>query len=365
MLTGHIIQAIESFAPPALQESYDNSGLILGNRLDECTGALITVDVTPEVVDEAISLGYNLIVAHHPLIFKGIKRLTGKTPQERAVISAIRHGIAVYACHTSLDSARGGVSQRMASMLGLGNVKPLDPTYDKLLKLQTFVPDDYLEDVRLALFDAGAGAIGNYDMCSYSVSGEGTFRANESAEPFVGEIGEIHHEKEHSLQVILPEWKRQAVESALLTAHPYEEPAYEFIRLQNTLSGTGLGAIGNFETPVSPTELIGKIKETFGSPIVRCTSFDNETPIRRLALCGGSGSSLIPNAIAGKAQAYLTSDVKYHDFVDYGPDILLIDIGHHESENCSKNVIYDIISEKFPNFALRNSKADVNPINYL
>lgn len=365
MLIGHIVQAIEQFAPPALQESYDNTGLILGSASDECSGVLVTVDVTEAVVAEAINHGLNFIVAHHPLIFKGVKRLNGSTPHQRAIISAVRAGIAVYACHTSLDSAADGVSQRMAAMLGLQNVVPLSAPRDLLVKLQAFVPESYMEEVRLALFDAGAGQIGNYDSCSYSFAGEGSFRPLDGANPFVGHQGAMHFEPERCLQVILPRWRRNAVEAALLQVHPYEEPAYEFYDVSNTMPRVGLGAVGNFENALSPVELAEKVKNTFGSPVTRCNAFDTEQPIRRVALCGGSGASLIPQAISSHAQAIITSDVKYHDFVDYSGDIFIIDIGHHESENCSKMIIFDIISEKFPNFAVRNSQADVNPIKYL
>lgn len=365
MLIGHIIDVIEQFAPPALQESYDNCGLIIGNRQDECSGVLLTVDVTEAVVEEAVSVGCNLIVAHHPLIFKGIRKINGSTPQQRAIIGAVRSGIAVYACHTSLDSTPGGVSQRMASMLGLTDVKPLEQPADKLLKLQVFVPGSHADDLRLALFDAGAGAIGNYDSCSYNVEGRGTFRARPGADPYIGEIGEMHTEQEVAVQVVLPSWRRHAVEQALLQVHPYEEPAYEFIALMNAPSMTGLGAVGNLPRPMSPAELAELIKKTFGSSVVRSNIYPADAVIRRLALCGGSGGSLIPAALGAHAQAMLTSDIRYHDFVDYADTICLMDIGHHESENCSKSIFYDIISEKFPNFAVRYSQADINPITYL
>ena len=365
MLVGHIVAELERFAPPALQESYDNTGLILGSATDECTGVLVTVDVTEAVIEEAVAHGLNLIVAHHPLIFKGIKRLNGSTPQQRAILAAIRAGVAVYACHTSLDSACGGVSQRMAAMLGLCDVKPLEPAEGKMVKLQVFVPEDNVDEVRMALFDAGAGRIGRYDSCSYTLHGEGTFRPLEGANPYVGTTGELHFEKERCVQVVLPRWRMRAVESALLQVHPYEEPAYEFYDITGNLPMTGLGAVGNLPKAMSPRELANLVKRTFGSPVARCSAADAALEIKRVAMCGGSGASLIPQAISAKATAYITSDVKYHDFTDFGSDLFIIDIGHHQSDNCSKTIIFDIISEKFPNFAIRNSQADVNPIKYL
>lgn len=365
MIIAHVIDAIESYAPPALQESYDNSGLIIGSRNDECTGALITVDVTENVVAEAVAAGCNLIVAHHPLIFSGLKRLDGSTPQQRAVIAAVRARVAVYACHTSLDSTRGGVSQRMARLLRLADVQPLATPAPNMLKLQVFVPQTHADDLCLALFDAGAGRIGNYDSCSYAVDGVGSYRPLAGADPFIGTVGETHHEAERCLQVVLPRWRRRAVEAALRQVHPYEEPAYDFIAVENIIPMTGLGAVGRLPEPLTPRRLVDATKSAFGSPVARCNAFDPEAPITRVALCGGSGGSLIRTAIAAGAQAFITSDVKYHDFVDYAGEIFIIDIGHHESENCSKTIIFDVISEKFPNFALRYSQSDVNPINYL
>lgn len=365
MLIGHIIHELEKAAPPALQEGYDNTGLILGNAQNECTGVLISVDVTEAVVEEAINEGCNLIIGHHPLIFSGLKRLTGSTPQQRTVLKAIRAGISVYACHTSLDSTRGGVSQRMASMLGLTEVEPLEPVSDQMVKLQTYVPTAHLEDVRHALFDAGAGHIGNYDSCSYTIAGQGTFRALTGADPYVGSINELHTEAEECLQMILPRWRKNAVESALRQVHPYEEPAYEFIAVDGSLPGCGLGAVGNLKQSVTVQEFAEMIKQTFGSPTVRSNATDFSAPVRRVALCGGSGASLIKRAIGAHAQVMLTSDVKYHDFTDMAGVITIMDIGHHESENCSKTIIFDIISEKFPNFAVRYAQSDVNPIKYL
>lgn len=365
MLIGHITAALEEVAPVALQEDYDNCGLIIGSPADECTGVLVAVDVTPAVVQEAIDTGCNLIVAHHPLIFRGIKRLNGSTPVEQSVKKALCGGIAVYACHTSMDNAPGGVSHKMAQMLGLENTRVLDPQADRTVKLTVFVPTDHVEHVRMALFDAGAGRIGNYDSCSYASEGTGTFRALDGADPYVGTVGETHYEPETRLEVILPQWRRKSVEQALLQTHPYEEPAYEFTPVINTSLHSGCGAVGNLPSPLQPLQLVEKVKSTYSSPVTRCSAYPSDAPIRRVALCGGSGSFLIPKAIAAGAQAIVTSDTKYHDFLDYANTILIIDIGHHESENCTKEIFYNIIKEKFPIFAVRYSQSDINPINYL
>lgn len=365
MLIGHITAALADYAPTPLQEDYDNCGLIIGSPSDECTGVLLSVDVTPAVVQEAIDTGCNLIVAHHPLIFRGLKRLNGSTPVEQAVIKAVRGGIAVYACHTCLDNAPGGVSARMAQMLGLKDIAPLQPQTDLTLKLVTFVPPENFHEVRMALFDAGAGKIGNYDSCSFSVQGTGTFRALDGASPHIGEIGKEHFQTEERLEVILPSWRRNAVEEALLQTHPYEEPAYEFIRIDTPALHSGTGAIGNLPKPVDAAKFIETVKNTFGSPVARCSEFPADGKIRRVALCGGSGSSLISHGAAAGAQAFITSDTSYHTFLDWANQIQIIDIGHFESENCTKQIFYRIITEKFPNFAVRYSAADINPIKYL
>lgn len=364
MLIADIIAALEAKAPRRLQEDYDNSGLQIGSPLNECTGVMLCVDATPEVIAEAKKQGCNLVVSHHPLFFKGVRQLIGSTPVQVTAIDAIAAGISVYSCHTSLDNAYGGVSWVMAQKLGLTGVSVLDPQYGRLMKLAAMVPADQAELVRLALFDAGAGAIGNYDCCSYSVDGTGSFRALEGANPYVGELLDIHREPEVKVEVILPAALRNRVESALREVHPYEEPAYDFISLANASTRDGSGVYGVLDEPVTPDVLIGRVKQQFNSPVVRCSRLP-EGKISRIALCGGSGSSLFGKALARGAQVMITSDTKYHDFVDYSGYLLIIDIGHYESEYCTKEIFYRIITEKFPNFAVYNSVTEKNPINYL
>lgn len=367
MRIADIIGAIEHAAPRALQEDYDNCGLQLGDARRECTGVLLSVDVTPAVVTEAVETGCNLIVAHHPLLFKGLKRITGATNVERCVMEALKHDIAIYAAHTSLDNASEGVSKEMARMLGVTDVEPLEPARGKMQKLVTYVPAEYAEKVRSALFEAGAGHIGNYDSCSYNLEGQGTFRALDGAEPFVGEQGKLHFEAETRIEVIVPAWLAGKAEQALIAAHPYEEPAYEFLPIANECRAYGAGCIGILPDPLSPMEFVERVKATFSSPVARCTAAvtDSGKKIRRVAMCGGSGGSLTGAALAKGADAYITSDTRYHDFSDYGDRLLIVDIGHHESESCTKQIFYRIISEKFANFAVRYAHADKNPIYYV
>lgn len=366
MTIAEVTSALEAFAPLALQEDYDNCGLQVGNRSTECKGALLCVDVTPAVVEEAIGRGCNLIISHHPLIFKGLKRLTGNSQVEQCVMKAIKHDIAIYSCHTAIDNATNGVSWEMAKRLNVTtDVKTLEPQQGKLLKLSVMVPKAHCEAVKNAIFEAGAGTIGNYDCCSFSAQGEGSFRALDGANPFVGTQGEIHYEPENRIDVVMPRWLKGKVEQALIASHPYEEPAYEFIALENGIKNIGSGVIGNLSTPLKLSQLISQVKKAFSSPIVRCNTSDVEQDVSCVAMCGGSGASFIRAAISQGAGAFITSDVKYHDFVDYKNDIIIIDIGHFESEQCTKNIFYRVIQEKFPNFALCYSDIEKNPINYL
>lgn len=359
-----ITGALEERAPLSLQESYDNSGLQLGDANAECTGALVCVDVTPAIVDEAVTRGCNLIISHHPLIFKGLKRLTGQTLPERTVIAALKAGVAVYSCHTCMDNATQGVSWEMARRLGLDKISVLDPQPDKMWKLTTFVPHAEVETVRNALFSAGAGHLGNYDSCSYSLRGEGTFRALAGANPFVGEHGKLHIEPETRLEALVPDWCKNAVEKSLLATHPYEEPAYEFMLTGNLSKLTGSGVIGELPTEMSAEMFAKKVKETFGSPVTRCSSPTGRN-VRRIALCGGSGSFLASAAIAAGADAFLTSDTKYHDFVELADSIFIVDIGHFESEEVTKSIFYHVVKEKFPTFAVQYSQTEKNHIYYL
>lgn len=365
MLIADIISALERFAPLPLQEDFDNSGLQVGSKSVECKGVLLCVDVTPVIIEEAIAKGCNLIVSHHPLLFKGLKRITGATLVEQMILKAISANIAIYSCHTSADNAFNGVSWKMAELLGLKNVRTLSRQGDKVMKLSVMVPTKHLDEVRLALFNAGAGKLGNYDSCSFTSKGEGTFRALDGANPYVGNVQELHCEPEIRLDVILPKWLKSEVEQALRGSHPYEEPAYEFISLENKSSDTGLGTIGQYDEAIAPRDLIEKIKNAFHSPVTRCSTFSNELLIKSVAMCGGSGSSYIKDAIASGAQVFITSDTRYHDFIDYANDILIIDIGHYESEQCTKEIFYHVITEKFPNFAVYYSDKEQNPINYL
>ena len=359
-----IIDAIEEFAPVPLQDGFDNAGLQVGDVSQQATGALLCLDVTEDVVDEAIELGCNLIVSHHPLLFKPLKNLTGKSYIERCVIKACKHDLVVYAAHTNLDNAYGGVNFHLAEKLGLQNVRVLSPKKDSLLKLVTFVPEAQAEAVRNALFNAGAGTIGDYDSCSFNVIGGGTFRAGESATPFVGETGKLHTEEEIRIEVILPVYKKTAVLRALLVVHPYEEPAYDFYALNNSWSQVGAGIVGELPFEEEEEAFLQKLKTIFQLKALKHSPLTGKK-IQEVALCGGSGAFLLPEAIAYGADIFITGEAKYNDYYDVEDKILLAVVGHYESEIGTKELFYDIITKKITNFAVHFSTVNTNPVNYM
>ena len=359
-----IIASLETLAPLSLQEDYDNAGLITGDENAECKAILVSLDATPAVIDEAIKKSCNLVVSHHPIIFSGLKRITGKNYVQKAVIKAIKNDIALYAIHTNLDNVSNGVNGKIASLLGLRNISILAPKENQLKKLYTFVPVADADKVRQAIFDAGGGHIGKYEDCSFNAEGIGTFKAGSNTDPYVGKPGELHREIEIKVEVIFPAWLESRVIKNLLGAHPYEEVAYDIVRLENKFSSIGSGIIGELDKPMSENDLLRFLKEQFGLKVIKHTSLLNK-PVSKVALCGGAGSFLISSALTAGADFYISSDIKYHEFFDANDKMVIADIGHYESEQYTKDLIFDLIKEKFPNFAVRLSEINTNPINYL
>ena len=359
-----IVSSIEQIAPVSYQESYDNSGLIVGDYNQEVSGVVICLDVIESVVEEAIQLGANMIIAHHPIVFKGLKRFNGNNYVERTVMLAIKNDIAIYAAHTNIDSVRGGVSEKICDLIGLKNKKILSPVSEDLKKLVTFVPVDHADKVREALFIAGAGNIGNYDACSYTTEGIGTFRGGEDAKPFVGEKGEVHQEIEVRFETIFPKHLKGKIIGALLDHHPYEEVAYDIYALENNNSQAGLGMIGELEVAENSLDFLNRIKKIFRSGCVRHTDIVKKE-VKKVAVCGGSGSFLLRKAMSAKADIFVTGDFKYHEFFDAEGKLIIADIGHYESEQFTRDIFYEIVTKKFPNFAVHISEINSNPINYL
>jgi dinuclear metal center YbgI/SA1388 family protein len=358
-----ITEALERMAPLSFQESYDNSGLQVGDPEMEISGILIALDVTEELVEEAVRLGYNLIISHHPVIFGGLKSLTGRTAPERIVARSIREGIAIYSAHTNFDSIPEGVNKAMADRLGLQNLKILDARKDLLKKIVVFVPVEQSEALRQAMFEAGAGHIGAYDQCSFNLEGSGTFRGLEGSDPFVGIPGVLHEEAETRVETIVPAHLTNRVVQAMLGAHPYEEVAYDIYPLENSAPGIGMGMLGELEDSMDEMVFLNFVKDRFGLSVIRHTELLGKE-VKKVALCGGSGSFLMGKAIASGADVFVTGDLKYHQFFDAEGHILLMDIGHFESEQFTRELFYDLLIKKFPKFAIRLSETDTNPIKY-
>lgn len=354
---------IEEQVPLEYQESYDNSGLQVGNPDAEINSILFTLDVTEEVIEEAVNGKYDLIFSHHPLIFSPLKRLCYQTKTERCVAAALKNNISVYSAHTNLDAMSWGVSHIMAEKAGLNNIRVLLPVKEKLFKLVTFVPLEHVKPVQEALFKAGAGHTGNYDSCSFSSRGEGTFRPGKGTKPFTGKVNELHTEQENRIEVIIPAHIVSQAVRALQEVHPYEEVAYDIIPLENDYYGAGTGAIGILPSPLTGEAFLAQIKKIFGTPVIRFSG-DPARIIRTVAVCGGSGAGMIGDAARAGAEAFITGDVKYHAFIEAPDNILVADIGHYESEKFSLQLLYDLIIKKFPKFALRFSGIKTNPINY-
>ena len=363
MKIADIVSFLESTAPPALQEQYDNAGLITGDAGWECSGIICSLDATEEVVKEAIAKKCNLIVAHHPIIFSGLKKINGKNYVEKTIIIAIKNDIAIYAIHTNLDNVVDGVSGKMATMLGLKNISILSPKENTLKKLFTFVPIDKAEQVRHAIFMAGGGQIGNYNEVSFNVEGTGTFKAGEGANPYVGEKGKLHREQEIKIEIIYPAFLESRIIAAMIAAHPYEEVAYDVVAINNSSKDIGSGAIGEWEEAIDEKQFLVKLKAVFGVPVVRHTALLGK-PLKRVALCGGAGSFLISKALAAGADAYITADIKYHEFFDANNQMLIADIGHYESEQFTINLLQEILEQKFPTFAVLKTTVKTNPVYY-
>lgn len=357
-----IISALEQWAPPVYQESYDNSGLIVGDPDTEITSAMVTLDCIESVVDEAIDKRVDVIIAHHPIVFVGLKRFTGRTYVERTVMKAIKHGIAIYAIHTNLDNVAHGVNRHLAQLLGLSSLSILAPKSGLLEKLVVFVPSSHAERVRSALFEAGAGEIGNYSDCSFNLKGSGTFKPGQTTDPFVGKQGERHVEAEERIEVVVHAHLMSQVLRAMEAAHPYEEVAYDRYSINNALATVGSGMVGELQSPLKLHDFFDVVKTQLSARVIRHTAVSNPE-IKKIAVCGGSGFFLLAAAQRAGVDVFLTSDVKYHQFFD-AEGVILADVGHWESEHRTVEWIASYLNEKFPKFAVHFSQTNTNPVQY-
>ena len=363
MKINEITKVLEAWAPLTYAEDFDNVGLLVGDNLAECSKALITIDTTEEVVNEAIREGCELIISFHPIIFSGLKKLTGKTYVERAVLKAIKNDIAIYAIHTALDNHKHGVSFQMGLELGLKNQQVLIPKNDILLKLNTYVPHNYVSKVLESLHNAGAGSIGNYDACSFSVDGMGRFTGNDKSTPANGTKGVPTEAKEQQLNLIFQKHQEEAIINALNEAHPYEVVAYEINNINNSNQDVGMGSIGELNHEMKENEFLDYVKKNLNCSNIRHSKF-NGNKIQKVALLGGSGSFAIAAAKNQGADAFITADLKYHHFFEAENKILLADVGHYESEQFTNKLIASYLTKKMPNFACILSQEKTNPVNY-
>jgi len=358
-----LVNTLDAFAPLDYAEDFDNVGLIVGDSNNDIKGVLVSLDTTEEIVDEAISKGCNVIVGFHPIIFSGIKKLNPSNYVNRAVIKAIRNDIAIYAIHTALDNAFHGVNDVICSKLGLKSRDILMPQSQTIKKLTTYIPKANAGKLREKLFEVGAGNIGNYSHCSFNIEGQGSFKGEEGSNPVVGQKGKTHYEDEIQINITFAKHLEGKVLKKLFEQHPYEEVAYEIETLDNRNQHIGLGMTGNFEKAINENEFFDLLKNTFGTPVLRHSEKLGK-PIQKIAVLGGSGASAIPKAILSGADAFITADLKYHDFFKAENQILLVDIGHYESEQFTKDYLYSFINENFTNFAVVLSNLNTNPVQY-
>ncbi len=363
MKIAEIISFLESVAPSTLQESYDNAGLITGNSTWDCSGIIVCLDAIEEVIMEAVEKKCNLVVAHHPIIFSGLKKINGKNYVEKSIITAIKKDIAIYAIHTNLDNVLHGVNGKIALLLGLKNCRTLQSKEATLKKLYSFVPVNFVEQVRNAVFEAGGGCLGNYSECSFNSEGTGTFKPNVGANPFVGEINKRHSENEIRIEVIFPTHLENKILSALKVAHPYEEVAYDIVALKNSDPNIGSGLFGELETSVSEIEFLNLLKSIFNLTVIRHTKLIGK-PVKKIAICGGAGSFLISNALAAEVDFFISSDIRYHEFFDANGKMVIADIGHFESEQITIQLLQEVLEQKFPTFAVLKTSINTNPVHY-
>lgn len=363
MLIKEVIRSLDQLAPLAYAEDFDNVGLLTGDQNAEVKGILVTLDTLEEVVDEAIEKNCNLVVSFHPIIFSGLKKITGSNYVERTVLKAIKNDIAIFAIHTALDNFYKGANDMICEKLNLVNRKVLIPRRGSIKKLITFVPKSDADQVRESLFSAGAGSIGNYDHCSFNLSGQGSFRGNEDSNPTIGQKGETHFEEEIQIGVTFPKHLERPVLKALFDAHPYEEVAYEVTTLENQNQQLGMGMIGELEEGIEEKAFLEQVKKIFGPGVIRHSELLGK-PIKKVAVLGGSGSFAIENAKAADADIFLTADLKYHDFYKAEGKLVVADIGHYESEQFTKNLLASYLKKKFANFAVVLSNTDTNSIKY-
>jgi dinuclear metal center YbgI/SA1388 family protein len=359
-----IISVLEEMAPLAYAEDFDNVGLLVGDKNAQANGVLVCHDALESVITEAIAKNCNLVVCFHPILFLGLKKITGKNYVERSIIKAIKNDISIYAVHTALDNHQEGVNKIFCDALGLINTKILIPKANFIRKLVTYTIPENAEKLRNSLFDSGAGTIGNYENCSFNSKGIGTYMGNEHSNPEIGERFEFMETDEIKIEVTFEKHLESKILKTLFKNHVYEEVAYEIYELQNQNQNVGLGMIGELPNSMDEKDFLQFVQDKMQANGIRHSSFLGK-PIKKVAVLGGSGSFAIKNAIQAGADVFLTADLKYHQFYEAENQLILADIGHFESERYTKNYIVDFLRKKILNFAIVLSEENTNPVKYL
>jgi dinuclear metal center YbgI/SA1388 family protein len=344
---GDIVRIMESWAPPSLAETWDHVGLQTGALEDPVESVVIALDITDRTFDIAQSFPSPLIVSHHPLIFSPLDSLAGKNRVPRLIRRAIVNTIGLYAAHTNLDRTHTGVSYALASRLGLTDIVPLKSGGDQLCKFVTFVPPDHTDAVRQAAGDTGAGVIGEYHHCSFTSLGTGTYAPTGSANPYSGTPGLLSRESENRIEMVVSEHHAGAVIEAVRSVHPYEEMAYDLIPLSRQNPASGYGAVGMLPVPLVCDRFIDTVREALDVDTIRVSPGGRET-IAKVAVMGGSGSSMVQSAVSVGADAFVTGDIGHHAFLDYGEDIMIIDATHRATELPVLENIRVCINKVFP-----------------
>ena len=359
-----ITRYIEELAPLNYAEDFDNVGLLVGSYNTEVSGVLVTLDTLEETIDEAIAKQCNLIVSFHPIIFAGLKKINGSSYVERVILKAIKNDIAIYATHTALDNSKNGVSAKMCEVLGLTNTKILIPKKGIIKKITTVVPSVNADSLRNSLFEAGGGAVGNYEHSSLSTIVESTFKGTENSNPVVGLKEVLHVDNETKISIIFERKNEVKILKCLQAEHPYEEVSYEIVTLENVHQDIGMGMLGEFTKPMEEKDFLRYLKKTMQTACIRHSELLHKK-IKKVAVLGGAGSFAISDAKRAGADAYVSADFRYHEFFKAEKDILLADIGHYESEQFTKNLLVDYLTKKFSNFAIVLSQKSTNPIYYI
>ena len=362
-----VTDALEAWAPPGSAQDYDNVGLQVGDASRAVDTGLLALDATPQVLEEAEDIGADLIVTHHPLLFRPLDGVTADSYVSNLALRLAEAEVALYSIHTNLDAAPGGVSFALADRLGLTEVGFLDGFEDTLYKLAVFVPEEAFEEVRQALADAGAGQIGDYEACAFAVEGTGFFKPGEDTNPHIGEAGGgVESARERKLEVEVARWALGDVMAALNEAHPYEEVAYDLYPVKQKNSRAGLGALGTLDEPMPLPAFLDRVASRLDAGSLRYAGNDDVT-VERVAVCGGAGSDFIATARSAGADAYVTADVKYHEFfdvLDHGgtPDMALVDPGHYETEALTEALLRDWLTERFPAATWRRTETRTSPM---